>query len=154
MFKLISTLTLALALSFTGSALAQKSRPKIPHSHHSEHGGAVLMLGDDHVEIIRSTDGKTVQLFFSDKFRQPVAANDFKIELATLTANNRTELAFTPIADVTSGVEIPVNVGRDASTELEVKAQRLNPPKGHWVSDKAQKVAFGKIPALKHGKKK
>ena len=144
------TLTLLLT-ALSPAAFAQNktpSRPKIPHSHHSAQGGAVLMFGDDHVEIAKTSEGKTLFVFFSDKLRDPLKSTDFAFDVSLVDGTQVTKLSSTANAKspFELKIELPKKIG--AAAEIEIKALRQNARSGYVTSDRPQRMSLSKIPAM------
>jgi hypothetical protein len=132
----------SVAVLLMGSYGFSQSRPKIPHSHHSQSGGLVLMLGDDHVEVIRM---KT-QLFldFSDKLRDPVKVEDLHFDVRF--ASDQTVVPFS----VESKNPHRVVLGLP-SRDIEIMAYRKkNVPKGQILKKDFVKLELSRVPTEKH----
>jgi hypothetical protein len=67
--------------------------PALPHSDHApRHGGALVMVGEHHVELLRK-DGR-FEVFVSDATRQPVAVSE-----GWVTRGERTRVPLEPHGD-------------------------------------------------------
>jgi hypothetical protein len=132
----------SVAVLLIGSNSLSQSRPKVPHSHHSQSGGLVLMLGDDHVEVIRT---KT-QLFldFSDKVRDPVKVEDLHFDVRF--ASDKSVVPFT--VDSKNPHRAVLNL---PSRDIEMMAYRKkNVPKGQILKKDFVKLDLGRVPTEKH----
>lgn len=124
-------------------------RPKIPHSHHSEKGGAVLMFGDDHLEVLQSEDGKNLFIFFSDKFRTPLQPSDFAWQVSLMEGLQKSKLSGLANTQSPFELKIPLAAKPNASAELEIKAPRHPRNKGSSVStDRPQTIRLSRVPVV------
>lgn len=142
---IIASFVAAFALSTTSHGQVQKSRPKTPHSHHTDHAGQVMMFGDDHIEVVGSGRGEQAMLYISDKFRAPVPLSELQITVEVIDGNERVPLKITASAKANNVGLILVPVAMQKSGLLQIKAKRLHPPKGHLNIDAAQTLALNKV---------
>jgi hypothetical protein len=128
---------LTAGLVFSVSGFSKSPPLKVPHSHHANHGGMVLMLGDDHVEVTKSK-GDLI-LDFSDKLRDSVKAEDFTIELRLASDQSQLSFKVDPNNPHRVALKLP-------ESEIELKAFRSkNVPKGHVLKRDFVKIKMANI---------
>jgi hypothetical protein len=143
----IAAFTLSLTV-FVAAASAEKkdpALPKIPHSHHSEQGGLVLMFGDDHLELVRSGPSR-VTAHFSDKFRAPLLSTDFDHKVTLVDGGREQDLEMSASASAPTWA-LPEKISPQA--QLRITLKRKNPPKAYVVSEQAQTVLVSRLPSRK-----
>ncbi len=125
---------------------AEKPKPKlkIPHRHDSKYGGRVHMLGDSHFEVLRK--GGMLMVYFYDKFGEDIAVSEFNVSTTLVNGDKKEELKFTVDKKVLNQihVELPKNVDTSLAV-LELKAKRINPPKGEMSLDTPLKIGLGTV---------
>jgi hypothetical protein len=122
-----------------------QNRPQIPHSHHTEHGGRILMFGDDHVEVVAAKRGGQATLYFSDKMRNEVALSEFQVNAIILDGNREIPLRViaSPLSKHVGLLSIPKEQQKNGV--LKIKASRINPPKGHLTINTAQSLPLNQV---------
>lgn len=139
---------IALALSMgSWGAMAQKA--KIPHLHDSKKGGTVLMMGDDHIEIRKGSKARTLELYPSNKFREPVEVNKYKMEVTLLEGALRHSLALKSSEESPFKVIAQLPEKISDSARIEVRVQRLTPVKGQVSTYNPQSISFSELEHLK-----
>lgn len=163
--------SLSIAMSALGYSLVSstlKPTPaavvKLPHQHGAAHGGSVLMFGDDHVEIKKGKGPSELEFYFSDKFRQQVAAKDFLLQLALFHGEHRMEL---PASDIQATKKEVLKEGKASlvdilwvdlkdqpkGTQMEIKISRTEEskktlPAGYLTKTSPQKIQLEKLLTL------
>ena len=105
------------------------------------------MLGDDHFEFTRNPKNvNQVRIFPSDKFRESLRPDAFKLELTLVTDGVRRPLVYeaTQKPPYTVSFELPKSLPSDA--KIEIKAPRLNIPRGYVSTESPQQIEVVKIP--------
>ncbi|MEO5668128.1 MAG: hypothetical protein ABIR96_08715 [Bdellovibrionota bacterium] len=130
------------------TASAESSAPKkikIPHQHQSLHGGTLLMLGDDHLEIAATKKAQTLTLYVSDKLRDPVAVSDVKLEVTLIQGTEKIPLSLEPVPGQTSAVRTTLPKGLASDASLEIRMPRVTPLKGSVSTNASQTIAISKL---------
>ncbi len=127
-------------MSFSEGVVTKHKKLKIPHNHASMAGGSVLMLGDYHVEIKATKKANTLELFTSDRVRDPVDANLFDLKVVLVDGAIKTPLKFEQSKDLKSKVLVDLSLGHSANASLEISASRITPIKGEVSSTSPQSI--------------
>jgi len=129
---------------------ARSSTPKIPHSHHSQMGGHVLMFGDDHMELALDENKQSIVLVsLSDKLRDPLAAVSLDLEFILINSAEATapqQVLSPKLNDRDPSkifLELPTNISPDS--QLQIKMTRKTPVKGVVSTKKSQKISLKKL---------
>lgn len=150
------TLTIAFlfgAVLLVGRAQAESGRApaakvKLPHQHGAGHGGQVIMVGDDHLEVVEVGPNQ-LKVFISDKFRDPVLLSLVRAKVAVVDkAGARKELTIKEAKDNPAAFLVELPRGLPADTKLQLRAPRVTPVKGQVTTENPQVVELGKIPKM------
>ncbi len=159
MSKLNCAFLLTIIFFPTEQTRAESKKTHMAHSHHSEHNGAVIMLGDDHFEFVRESKSM-VHVFASDKFREPVMAGEFSLEFSLLSNagspnEQKKTLSYNAYKEKPYAIMLQIPANSSEKDVIEFKAPRLQlPKKGYISSNKPQRISLEKIPKAQQGKHK
>ena len=129
---------------------AEKTRMKIPHSHASLMGGGVAMLGDDHFEVKLGAVPKTLEVYASDRVRDPQPVSLFsELTVNLVEGEKKTVLKLKPgPSDSVVVATLPTQFAKDTA-KIEVFARRKDPPSGHVPASGPASVSFKDISSRK-----
>jgi len=133
-------------LLFTLFGTQRNSFAEIPHMHNPRHAGLVVMLGDDHYEAVREKKD-TLVFYPSDKFRKALDPKLTKLEFQWISGKNKNPLTFT--SDSKAPFKISIHVP-EQNGDLQIRAPRLDKPKGYLSLDTWQTVDIKKVPNRTH----
>jgi hypothetical protein len=137
-------LIIAISL-FMPSAFAQKTKIKIPHSHAAMEGGTVLMLGDDHFEVRAAKEKNVLEIYASDKLRDPVAIDQFSELIITLTDGNAKKVLEPKPGDQPSMFSVQLPSQYSEESRIEIFAKRKNAPRNHITASGPQSIALKEV---------
>ncbi len=145
-FKNITCVSIFLGILLCGlDSFAQNKRPMIPHSHHSDHGGQVLMFGDDHIEVVGSTGSEQIMLYVGDKMREALPLIDVKLSVEVLNGEKVTPLNVITSAKAKNMGLVMIPKDLQKSGVLKIQLIRINPPKGHLSINTPQSLTLNKV---------
>ena len=129
---------------FAQNGHSEKSKLKIPHNHAPMEGGSVVMLGDDHFEIRPSKNENELEVFASDKVRDPLEISGLKeFSVSLVLGDTKTKLETAPSTSNSVLVKLPPNHSMDSV--IEIFSKRNNPPKNHIAASSPQKISLKQV---------
>ncbi|MBS1985400.1 MAG: hypothetical protein JST16_14640 [Bdellovibrionales bacterium] len=149
-------LELALFVGISSPAFASGSAHEA-HNHDPKKGGAVMMFGDEHIEIKTDpANPKTVLLYISDKFRKPVALNlvTLKADLVEPQPKGKDLVKSLPIekdAKTSNLARVKIPEEAAAGAQLQLSVFRNHPPKGYMVDKDPQPIDVDVLNKLGQG---
>ncbi len=126
-------------------AFAQNTQLKIPHNHAAMEGGTVLMMGDDHFELRAPKQDKVLQIWASDKLRDPVAIDQFSELSVVLVDGNNKRVLENKSSDQPSMFTVQLPSQYSENSRIELFAKRKNPPRNHVPASTAQNITLKEI---------